>query len=412
MLELFLPWFLTTCISGILGNRTDAKLVSIAQNISDQVQIGKIFNNDMQKALNRSFILSLLNICDSCLNKLKHESHIQKGNFKLSGQLHWLETKKLSLEDELKAVEKVEYREPTIEVLDKIKFLLIQGDLSSEAFQKIKTELTEEAEIENEKVPECYRKSVEENILSQMYNHLAYEIKSNQAISNILETQLLIQLGIKIDTVLASVPYVVQNLNYIPAMAYQVDTMAHQVDIMAQEMPQMLERISSEKNSNAPCRIFQVPPLTEEFVEIPKKEEIKNYLLNSNKSRRILSITAIQGLGGIGKTTLATVLGHDEDVQNYFSDGILWAPLGQEPDKLSWLNNWIQALGDYQTIHTTTETASIHLRSLLYEKRILLVIDDAWDSSDVKPFLVGGSNCQTIITTRKAYIADDLNLIL
>ena len=101
-------------------------------------------------------------------------------------------------------------------------------------------------------------------------------------------------------------------------------------------------------------------------------------------------------------------LANDEDVQNHFSDGILWATLGQEPDKLSWLNNWIQALGDYRSIHTTIETASIHLRSLLNEKRILLVIDDAWDFNDVKPFLVGGSNCQTIITTRKAYIADDL----
>ncbi|WP_410509646.1 NB-ARC domain-containing protein [Methanosarcina hadiensis] len=409
MLELFLPWFLTTCISGILGNRADSKLVSIAQNISEQVHVGKIVNNDMQKALNRSFILSLLSICDSCLNELKHEYPLQRGNFKLSGQLRWLETKKLSLEDELKAVEKAEYGEPTIELLDEIKFILIQGDPTSEAFQKIKTELIERAEIGNGKAPDCYNKSVERNILSQMCNHFACEIERNQALSNILETQLLIQLGIKIDLVLTSVPSMIQNLNYIPTMAYQVDTMARQVDIMAQAMPQMLESISSEKNSNAPCRIFQVPPLTEEFVETPKKEEIKNYLLNSNKSRRILSITAIQGLGGIGKTTLATVLGHDEDVQNYFSDGILWAPLGQEPDKLSLLNNWIQALGDYQTIHTTTETASIHLRSLLCKKRILLVIDDAWDSSDVKPFLVGGSNCQTIITTRKAYIADDLS---
>ena len=153
----------------------------------------------MQKALNRSFLLALVSICDSCLGELKHESYLQKGNFKLSGQLRWLETKKLSLEDELKAVEKAEYREPTIEVLDEIKFLLIQGDPTSETFQKIKTELIERAEIENDNVPECYKKSVEENILSQMCNHFAYEIKSNQAISNILETQLLIQLGIKID---------------------------------------------------------------------------------------------------------------------------------------------------------------------------------------------------------------------
>ena len=219
MLELFLPWFLTTCVSGILGNRADAKFVSITKNISDKVQIGKIINHDMQKALNRSFLLSIISICDSCLGELKHESYLQKGNFKLSGQLRWLETKKISFEDELKKVEKTVYGEPTVELLAEIKFLLIQGDPKSEAFQKIKTELIERAEISSDKAPECYKKSVEDNILSRMCNHFAYEIEKNQAISNILETQLLTQLDIKIDTLLDSVPFMVQNLNHIPTMA-------------------------------------------------------------------------------------------------------------------------------------------------------------------------------------------------
>jgi hypothetical protein len=89
--------FLTTYISGILGNRADAKFVSITQNISEKVQVGKIVNHDMQKALNRYFLLALISICDSCLSELKHKSCLQKGNFKLSGQLRWLETKKYQL---------------------------------------------------------------------------------------------------------------------------------------------------------------------------------------------------------------------------------------------------------------------------------------------------------------------------
>jgi len=158
-----------------------------------------------------------------------------------------------------------------------------------------------------------------------------------------------------------------------------------------------------------PCKVpLQVPLLTEDFIVPPKKEEIKNRLLNCSNSREILAITAIQGLAGIGKTTLAIILANDEEIQNRFSDGILWATLGQEPDKLSLLNSWIQSLGDYRSNYTTVQTASSHLRTLLHQKRILLVVDDAWDSTDVDPFLVGGSNCQTIITTRKAYIADDL----
>jgi hypothetical protein len=154
---------------------------------------------------------------------------------------------------------------------------------------------------------------------------------------------------------------------------------------------------------------IQVPSLTEDFVELPGvKQEIKSRLLNCNNSKGILAITAIQGLGGIGKTTLAIIVAKDEEVQTHFSDGILWTTLGQEPNKLSLLNSWIQELGDSQFNNTLVETASSHLRTLLSDKHILLVIDDVWDSKEVKPFLVGGSSCQTIITTRKAHIADDI----
>ena len=171
------------------------------------------------------------------------------------------------------------------------------------------------------------------------------------------------------------------------------------------------DRETKGRNSfSEPIHIIpiQVPALTEYFVEPPVMQEIKSHLLNGSNPKGILAITAIQGLGGIGKTTLAKIIAHDKEVQTHFSDGILWVTLGPEPDKLSLLNGWIKALGDYQSNHTTVETASNHLITLLYEKCILLVVDDAWDSRDVKPFLVGGPNCQTIITTRKAYIADDL----
>ena len=128
---------------------------------------------------------------------------------------------------------------------------------------------------------------------------------------------------------------------------------------------------------------IQVQALTEPFVEIPVMQEIKSHLLNSSNSQGILAITAIQGLGGIGKTTLAKIIAHDKEVQDYFSNGILWVTLGQEPDKLSLLNGWIKELRDSQSNHTTVETASNHLITLLYEKRILLVVDDAWNSRDV-----------------------------
>jgi len=231
MLELyFLSFFFNACINGIIGNRADATAVSITRNIAKQFQASKIINHDMQKALDRSFQLSLKSICDDCLNVGKREFACQRGNSQLRNSLTWLENKKSSVEKELSDVEKKEYEEPTDELLEEIKLLLVQGDPTSEMFRKVRTELIGKA-IEEDNAPECYKERVEKTILSQMCYNFAHEIKTNQAISSILETQLLIKMGIKIDAMLDFVPIMVQNLTLIPAMSQQLDHLFN----MAQE---------------------------------------------------------------------------------------------------------------------------------------------------------------------------------
>jgi hypothetical protein len=119
----------------------------------------------------------------------------------------------------------------------------------------------------------------------------------------------------------------------------------------------------------------------------------------------VLVVSAIHGLGGIGKSTLAAALTHDEEVQQRFPDGILWATLGQQPDVLSLLVGWIQALRDYDFRPTTVEAASAQLRTLLHNKAALLVVDDAWDPAHVRPLLAGGHKARVLVTTREAIIA-------
>jgi len=43
-------------------------------------------------------------------------------------------------------------------------------------------------------------------------------------------------------------------------------------------------------------------------------------------------LTALNGLPGVGKTTLAIVLAHDEELRAHFQDGVLWAGLGPDPN--------------------------------------------------------------------------------
>jgi hypothetical protein len=153
----------------------------------------------------------------------------------------------------------------------------------------------------------------------------------------------------------------------------------------------------------SPSYLFHgVPSLPESFVDRPEITTIlKARLLQQAEHSGVLMVSAIHGLAAIGKSTLAAALAYDTDIQVRFKDGILWVTLGQQPNIRSLLSGWIQALGDYQNI----EDASNHLKTLLHDKALLLVIDDAWEAEHVQPFLVGGDKCQVLITSREKLIA-------
>ena len=179
------------------------------------------------------------------------------------------------------------------------------------------------------------------------------------------------------------------------------------------EVAQNLEKsFQSFSQSNvARAKPFQPPPTPEYYVDRPEVIlDLKQLLLSYSGT---LVITVIHGLGSVGKSTLAAALAHDADIQKHFCDGILWATLGQEPDILALLGGWVQGLGDYNYRATSIEATSAHLNTLLFDKALLLVVDDAWiDENDgwepVQAFKVGGDRTRMLVTTRDASIANFL----
>lgn len=123
----------------------------------------------------------------------------------------------------------------------------------------------------------------------------------------------------------------------------------------------------------------------------------------------MLAVSAIYGLGGIGKSVLATAMAHAPEAQERFPDGVLWAVLGREPDLLSLFSGWVQAAGDYGYNPTTVEASSAHLRTLLHDRAALLVADDVWNPDHALPFQSGGPRSQVLITTRRADVADEVS---
>jgi len=113
-------------------------------------------------------------------------------------------------------------------------------------------------------------------------------------------------------------------------------------------------------------------------------------------------LTAIKGWPGVGKTTLAAALAHDDDIKRAFPTGVLWTSLGPSPNVLSELAAWGRALGVDLTRAASIAEASAALAALLRDARTLLIVDDVWQAEHAQPFRVGGHGCALLVTTRHA----------
>ena len=120
------------------------------------------------------------------------------------------------------------------------------------------------------------------------------------------------------------------------------------------------------------------------------------------------TLTALYGLPGMGKTSLAMALATDETLRERFRDGILWAGLGPDAEVLSHLARWGSLLGiSAAEVEQVSDQASWMrtLRAAIGQRRLLLVIDDAWRIEDALALQVGGAHCAHLLTTRLPQLA-------
>jgi transcriptional regulator with XRE-family HTH domain len=165
----------------------------------------------------------------------------------------------------------------------------------------------------------------------------------------------------------------------------------------------------------------QLPGASSRFVG--RERELKaltDLLPQTSGDGSTVVISAIEGMPGIGKTALAICWSHQ--VADQFPDGHLYVnlcgfdPTGRRVGPAEALRGFLAAL------HVPPERIPIKLdrlvaeyRSILAGKRILVVLDNAYDIEAVRPLLPGSPTCTVVVTSRNeltGLIADGAHLVL
>ncbi|GLW68783.1 regulatory protein AfsR [Kitasatospora phosalacinea] len=115
-------------------------------------------------------------------------------------------------------------------------------------------------------------------------------------------------------------------------------------------------------------------------------------------------LVAVVGPPGVGKTALATHWAHGR--RDRFPDGQLFADLrghshqpAQHSDAV--LARFLRALGaPPDRLPADPDEAAALYRTLLADRRLLIVLDDARDAEQVRPLLPGAPGCTVLVTSR------------
>ncbi len=164
------------------------------------------------------------------------------------------------------------------------------------------------------------------------------------------------------------------------------------------------ESPKQQQDDDGPYRCMVQRP--DGFVHRSEFDAIVNLICSAaDQNRGTIGITtALRGAGGFGKTMLAQAIAFDKAIRRAFTDGILWVSIGEEISESARLSRILDLVRWWSRseppVFETSAAAAAYLRKELEGLRVLLIVDDVWQSRDIKIFRGLGKGSAVLFTTR------------
>jgi DNA-binding SARP family transcriptional activator/Tfp pilus assembly protein PilF len=183
---------------------------------------------------------------------------------------------------------------------------------------------------------------------------------------------------------------------------------AHATVLRGSDLIRMPDRpVPNPPEAPAPARFL--PRDTAEFTG--RSAEVARVLLAARQEpARPLVISSIEGMGGVGKTALAVHAAHqladDYPDGHYFVDLHGYSPGAEPVLPTAALETLLSESGvPVELLPAQLEARSAQWRSRLAGKRALVVIDNAYDESQVRDLLPAAGDALVLITSRRRLTA-------